>query len=181
MIAFYLISLLAFAAYVAVLLCKYGVPASISEGYYLIPGKWGPMAFAGFALFTALPMLVFWLSITDGTITQFLAFLSCAPLLFVGAAGAFRSIDITRRVHFIAAAICGVCSQIWIACNTWMWIASIVLFAAAFVLSRKYKGVRADKDWGSAFMVEGSSLLFFAEMAAFMAIYIAILYDTLIG
>lgn len=174
MITFYLLSLCAFAAYVVVLLCKFGVPASISEGYYLIPGKWGPMAFAAFAVLTAFPMLVFWLTITEGAATQCLAFLSCAPLLFVGAAGAFRGFEMTRRVHYVAAAMCGVFSQLWIALNGWMWIASIVLFVAAFILSRRYKGVRGNGTPGSA-------LLFFAEMAAFVALHVALIVYYLVG
>lgn len=173
MIAFYLLSLCAFAAYVAVLLCKYGVPTSTSEGYYLIPGRWGQIAFAAFAVLTAFPMLVFWLTITAGTATQCMAFLSCAPLLFVGAAGAFKGFEMTRRVHFVAAALCGVFSQLWIAINTWMWIVSVVLFVAAFVLSRKYKGVKADGSRGNA-------LLFFTELAAFAATYAALLSYVLI-
>ncbi len=111
--------------------------------------------------------MVFWLEISPDT-RRFLVFLGCAPLGFVGAAGAFKEIDLTGRVHFIAAGISAVASQMWIALNGWWWIGSLVLLAAAGVMTWKFRGRDAEYNTRSAW-------LFWLELAAFLSVYLAIL------
>ena len=167
MIAFYILSLVVFTAYVAAILGRYGVPTSISESYYLMPKKYGGPFFNGFCLLAAVPLLVFWLDLSPEK-WQFLVFLSCAPLTFVGAAGAFKEIDLTGKVHFVSAGASALFSQLWIVLNTRWWIASLILLALALILNRLVKGKDATGQTRNAW-------LFFVEMAAFLGIYIALL------
>ena len=167
MIALYLASLAMFVAYIAAILCRFGVPASISESYYLWSGKSGKPLFYGFCVLTALPLLIFWLEISPEQ-GLFLVFLACAPLAFVGAAGAFKEIDLTGRVHFASAGISALASQLWIMINTRWWIGSLALLVIAFVVEWKIKGRDANGYTVSAW-------LFFVEIAAFLSVYIALM------
>ena len=167
MIAFYISSLVVFAAYIAAILWRFGVPVSISESYYLWSRGRGRWLFNGFCLLVAIPLMVFWLEISP-PVWQLLVFLGCAPLGFVGAAGAFKEIDLTGRVHFISAGISAVASQMWIALNGWWWIGSLVLLAAAGVMTWKFRGRDAEYNTRSAW-------LFWLELAAFLSVYLAIL------
>ncbi len=167
MITLYLFSLAVFAAYLLAVVRRFGVPTSISESYYLWPRGRGRWLFNGFCLLTALPLMAFWLE-TGPDVWRFLVFLACAPLGFVGTAGAFKEVELTRPVHFGAAGISAVASQAWIALNGWWWIGSLVLLAAAVVLTRRIRGRDATGTTRSAW-------LFWLELAAFTSVYIAVL------
>jgi hypothetical protein len=167
MIALYLFSLAVFIAYVVAVVRRFGVPTSISESYYLWPRGLGQWMFNGFCLLTALPLMVFWIEISSD-VWRFLVFFACAPLGFVGAAGAFKEINLTGRVHFGAAGVSALASQAWIAINGWWWIASLVLLAGAMVMTYR--------RWGrDATGVVRSAWLFWVEGAAFLSVYIAVL------
>ena len=160
-----MISILAFSGYLTAALCRFGVPTSVSETFYMWPAKYGKHLFFGFCLLVSVPLMIFWLDCSEGTL-QFLIFFACAALAFVGVAAEFKGISLTRNVHYVAAGVCALCSQLWIALYTWWWIASIVLMIGAAILTRKIKGVDASGKKGSAAM-------FFFEVAAFLAAYIA--------
>jgi len=165
MIAF-IISLVAFLAFNVAIFARYGMPTSVSESCFLMPERYGRHLFFLFCVLTALPLLIFWLDVYTGPL-QFLAFFSCAGLMFVGAAAEFKQIGLTRNVHFGGASICAICSQLWVTFTSHWWIASVVLFIAAGILSWRFKGVDADGQTHSAW-------LYFFEMAAFLSIYIAL-------
>lgn len=173
MLAFYLISLAVFIGFIALIIVRYGVPTSVSESYYLLPKGVGQSVFYAFCVLVALPLLMYWLQITAGTTFQFLVFFTCAPLIFVGAAGAFKSFKLTNKVHYIAAAICGTCSQLWIVLNSAGWILIIagLIFAAAVALAYKIKGVDANYNVTG---LKKNATIFFLEMAAFVNTYIAV-------
>lgn len=85
------------------------VPVSLSESYYAL-GRYGwvfQLLLAG-ASFTLLPV---WISVTDNG-HEWMAFLSCAALLFVAAAPCFR-MEMEGKVHYTAAAVCCVCAVLW--------------------------------------------------------------------
>lgn len=166
MIGFYITSLAVFVAYVAWVLVRYGVPTSISESYYLMPPKWRVPAFYGFTIFTAVPLLIFWLEHSAGT-AQYLVFLACASLAFVGAAGGFKE-RFAARVHFAAAALCAALSQVWIVIYTPLWWVSAGALIAAVILTALCPGIDGDDNKRSAW-------LFFVELAAFGSVYICLL------
>lgn len=84
-------------------------PESISATYYML-GKRGwifqtVMILVGFLLMPA------WISIAKEQ-HIFLAFLSCASLMFVAAAPAFR-LELEGKVHYASAAVCCTCAVFW--------------------------------------------------------------------
>lgn len=96
------------AAYIGCSMIK-GVPESLSATYYTL-GRYGwvfqvMMAILGVMLFTV------WFPLCDASL-QCLAFLSCASLLFVAAAPAFR-LELEGKVHYGSAIVCCVCAVLW--------------------------------------------------------------------
>ena len=74
-------------------------PESLSATYYLWP-KWvfpTVMTLVGFS------MLPVWLDATDGSNLQFLSFLSCISLIFVGNAPDYRNDKGEYKVHMVCA------------------------------------------------------------------------------
>lgn len=144
-----------FIIYITGILVHYGVPTSVSETYYLLPKKFR-LIFTVFC-WSVCAILPAWLDISQEN-TQFLAFLSCAGLAFVGAAAAFKQ-ELTNTVHYISAAICAICSQLWIFISTNLWWLSLALLVP------------------SAFMMikDRQNALFWAEMWAFISLLVILL------
>ncbi|KAA6307377.1 hypothetical protein EZS27_040955, partial [termite gut metagenome] len=113
MITLFFISLIAFALGLSFITLKYGIPASISESYYLLPKKINAPVFYGWTILVALPLVIFWLDISEGT-AQPLVFFGCALLGGVGVAAQFKDKGQTKNIHFICAALCALLTQIWI-------------------------------------------------------------------
>lgn len=108
-----IISFLVFLAYLVGTVKTFGLPASISDTYYLLERRRKGLGwlFTAFCWIVAGTLLPAWL---DGTPTayQFTAFLSSAGLLFVGAAPQFK-LSLTGWVHYGAAALCGTSAVLW--------------------------------------------------------------------
>lgn len=85
------------------------IPESISAIYYALGmrGWLFQLCMASVSL-TLLPV---WLSVSSEH-TQWMAFLSCASLLFVAAAPSFR-LEMEGRVHYCSAVVCCVCAVLW--------------------------------------------------------------------
>lgn len=86
-----------------------GVPESLSATYYKL-GKHGWLFQAVMFLLGFLLFLV-WSQLGSDNHTS-LVFLSCASLLFVAAAPAFR-LSLDGAVHYTSAVICCVCALLW--------------------------------------------------------------------
>lgn len=54
-----------------------------------------------------------WLEATEGSNLQFLSFLTCAAIMFVGAAPNFKGIGVENVVHIVSAVIAAVCAMLW--------------------------------------------------------------------
>lgn len=134
MIGLSIIAALLFVVMLCVVINKYGVPDMVSSIYYLM-GKKGWVFQMVMILFGML-MMVCLLDCEKGV--QCLAFLSCAGLMFVGAAPRFMNED--RGVHKAAATICAMAGIGWcLSANFVMTIAAIV----AYVIGIAYiKGLR---------------------------------------
>lgn len=132
-----------YVAYNAVSLAIFEVPESLSNTYYLYKEKWNKgwlfclMMFAVVAL-----MMPAWISLSEGSNFQFLAFLAPASIMFVGSAPRFKDSQLESRVHTISAIIAAVCSLLWVALVTpywWVmliWLGFIVL---ASIFTSSYK------------------------------------------
>ena len=172
MIFVYLYSLIAFVAYITVLVVKFRIPCSISDSANLF--KNGRIVFyLGFLNFI-IPMLIYWLDKTAGQTFQFLVFLSCAALCFTAITGNYRHDKTEMKIHTIATIICAVLSQIWI----WVYIPgsyiTLPIIALAYVIGLFIPGAfRLGKDGDVVYNVNNSSI-FFAEMALFIIAYVCI-------
>ena len=134
MIGLSIIAALLFVVMLIVVIEEYGVPEMVSSIYYLL-GKSG-WVFQVVMMSVGMLMLMCLLDCEKGV--QCLAFLSCAGLMFVGAAPRFMNED--RGVHKAAATICAMAGIVWcLSANFVMTIAAIV----AYVIGIAYiKGLR---------------------------------------
>jgi hypothetical protein len=166
MITLFFISLIAFVAGLTCITLKYGIPSSISQSYYLLPKAISLPVFYGWTILVALPLVIFWLDISEGTI-QALIFFGCALLVGVGTAAPFKDKG-THKVHFICAGLCALFTQIWIFVYTPFWIFSLSLAGLFAAFGYKTSGTLENGKTAK------NSLTFFLELAAFLSIYIGV-------
>lgn len=138
-----IIATVIFVAYDAVAIVLFGIPESLSNTYYLWKERnekgwlFCLMMYAVVAL-----MMPAWISLSEGSNFQFLAFLAPASIAFVGTAPRFKDSQLESRVHTVSAIIAAVCSLLWVALVTpywWvmlMWLGFIALFS---ILTSSYK------------------------------------------
>lgn len=87
-----------------------GIPESLSSTYYgLKDDGW---MFQLLCIGVGFGLLPVWLDACEGEY-EFLAFLSCGGLMFVGAAPMFR-LKLDGIIHYSAAAVCCVCAIFWL-------------------------------------------------------------------
>lgn len=150
------ISFIIFIAYVSSMIVMFGIPASISDTYYLLERKrrglgWLFTAFSWGVAFTLLPA---WLDMTPQAY-QFLPFLAAAGLAFVGAAPQFK-LSLTGPVHYVGAAACCLSAGAWVALSGAWWT-----LPAAYAV---FLGVASfDHKW-----------MFWIEIAAFVSVFLSI-------
>lgn len=155
-----------YVAYNTICLALFGIPESLSNTYYLYKEKSNKgwlfplMMYAVVAL-----MMPAWITLSEGSDFQFLAFLAPAAIAFVGTAPAFKSDDLENVVHTTAAIVAAICSLAWVAVITPYWWMILVWFgfiALAAILTSSYK----------------SCLVYWLEQVAFGATFTsAILYS----
>lgn len=151
-----IISLILLTAYIAYAVIYCGMPSSLSDTYYQLEKhdrKKGLFQIA--MILPAFLLLPAWLECSMENI-QFLAFLSCGGLIFVGAAPCFK-LELDGKVHYASAAVCGFSAVLWVILSG-MWYIPLVAFAIAIYLMIKYK------NW-----------MFWVECAAFLSTYLAVL------
>jgi len=162
-----LISIAIFCVYMGAILAVYGIPASVSETFYLLPRgrRWLFTAFCwGVAVIVA-P----WLDATPEP-WQFLAFLSVGGLCFVGTAAQFKE-QFVARVHFAGAGVCAAASQLWIFIVPGLWWVSVAcLLAAAGACLGLW--LRASRRAGRP---QFANVVFWGEMWAFVSLFVSIL------
>lgn len=138
-----IIATVIFVAYNAVSLANFGVPHSLSMTYYL----WKEQSNKGY-LFCVMMyavvalMMPAWITMSEGSIFQFLAFLAPASIAFVGTAPAFLSSDLENRVHTVSAIIAAICSILWIILVTQYWRVIVIwagFVALAAIFTSSYK------------------------------------------
>jgi len=163
-----ILSIAILAAYITGMICKYGIPDSVSETFLLMPKKTRQLfTLFCFALGLLMAPVMFELSID--TFSRICSFFTVGGLLFVGAAAEYKQ-ELTRTVHFIGAGAAIIGSQGWIFHNTGLWWVSLIcLFVAAFF--GVYIWFRTE---GTAFRnrtaLPPTNLLFWLEMAAFVSL-----------
>lgn len=138
-----IIATLIYVAYNAVSLTYFGVPHSLSMTYYL----WKEKANIGYLFPCMMYMVVAfmmpaWITLSEGSNFQFLAFLAPASIAFVGTAPRFKDSQLESRVHTVSAIIAAACSLAWVALLTPYWVAIpiyVVFEGAKAFFSKTYK------------------------------------------
>lgn len=167
MIGVVLFSIGIFVCYLGCIIYKYGVPSSVSESFYLLPKKYNWL----FTIFCwgVASIIAPWLESSAET-WEFLSFLSCAGLVFVGTAAAFKE-DFVRQVHYVAAAICAVCSQLWIILDTDLEWISILVFVLVGCLGYWHWLKRGGKGDSRV----SKNVTFWVELWAFVSLFVVML------
>lgn len=138
-----IIATIIYVAYNAISLANFGVPHSLSITYYL----WKKDSNKGYVFSlmmyaVVMCMMPAWITMSEGSDYQFLAFLAPAAITFVGTAPRFLDTDLENKVHSIAALIAAVCSLAWVVLVTpywWLILVWLGFVAIASVLTSTYK------------------------------------------
>ena len=150
-----------FILYTIISLCIFKtIPYSLSNTYYMYKEKkeWLKYLFPIVMFLTSGFLLPAWLEATEGSVWQFLSFLTCASIMFVGAAPNFKDTNIESKIHEIAAICAAVFSILWsiIVVGSWEFIIMWLLyFIAIALLTDTLK----------------KSYIFWLEMAAFISLF----------
>lgn len=138
------------------MIVAFGIPASISDTYYLLERKRRGLGwlFTAFCWGVSLTLLPAWLGMTPEAY-QAVPFLSAAGLMFVGAAPQFK-LPLTGPVHFVAAGVCCVGAGLWVALSG-VWWTLPAAYAAGLALAA------VDHRW-----------MFWIEIAAFASVFLSI-------
>lgn len=132
-----------YVVYNAVAIAIFGVPDSLSNTYYLWKEKNGKgWLFCLMMYLVVALMMPAWISLSEGSNFQFLAFLAPASIMFVGTAPRFKDGDLENKVHTISAIIAAACSLLWVMLVTpywWVLLIWLGFIALASVLTSSYK------------------------------------------
>ena len=132
-----------YVAYNAFSLAIFGVPESLSNTYYLYKEKWNKgWLFCLMMYLVVALMMPAWITLSEGSNFQFLAFLAPASIAFVGTAPRFKDGDLENKVHTISAIIAAACSLLWVAMVTpywWVMLIWLGFIALAAILTSSYK------------------------------------------
>lgn len=156
MIYLYLLSLILLTIYIMYAVRMCGVPWSLSDTYYQLKKRNRPAwLFQMAMIIPAMLLMPVWIDRSTDDL-QFLAFLSCGGLMFVGSAPLFKE-EFQGRVHYTGTVIAGLATILWV-CLSGMWWLPATTFPVAGIIMLKYR------KW-----------LFLAEMAAFVCAYAGVL------
>lgn len=132
-----------YIAYNTICLALFSIPESLSNTYYL----WKERCNKGW-LFPLMMYIVValmmpaWITLSEGSDFQFLAFLAPASIAFVGTAPRFKDSQLESRVHTVSAIIAAACSLLWVALVTpywWVMLIWLGFIALAAILTSSYK------------------------------------------
>ena len=154
-----ILAIVLLSLYVGSCIYLFGVPESLSVTYYLIEEKFPKYGrvFTVVMVLTVALVLPVWLDNSSES-TQFLAFLSCMGLLFVGAAALFRD-DFDRNIHRVAAGLSAVAALTWLSLAG-LWYLPVIFLGIHYIYTAK----AGKKNW-----------VFLAEMAVFLSLLIGLL------
>lgn len=158
------IAFIVYLIYNCVAVKMFGVPKSLSMTYYLFEEKKKKLGivFPIMMLGIAFLLLPAWLEISALSNLQFTAFLAAGGIMFTGAAPAFQSSSLEKKVHTGSAVVAAIFATLWVifVANMWYMIALwlIIILSTAFA-SCTFK----------------SSYIYWFETVAFMATFTSIL------
>ena len=125
-----------YVAYNAISLANFGVPQSLSMTYYLWKEKLNKGYLFPCMMYAVVAfMMPAWISLSEGSNFQFLAFLAPMSIAFVGTAPKFKNDKLEGNVHSISAVIAAVCSLAWVALVTPYWWVILIWFGLIAIAS----------------------------------------------
>ena len=132
-----------YLAYNAICLALFSIPESLSNTYYLWKEKNGKgWLFCLMMYLVVALMMPAWITLSEGSNFQFLAFLAPASITFVGTAPRFKSGGLENKVHMTSAYIAAACSLLWVALVTpywWVMLIWLGFIALASILTSSCK------------------------------------------
>ena len=132
-----------YLVYNAICLALFSIPESLSNTYYLWKQKNGKgWLFPLMMYAVVILMMPAWITLSEGSNFQFLAFLAPASIAFVGTAPRFKSGGLENKVHMTSAYIAAACSLLWVALVTPYWVTIpiyVVFEGAKAFFSKTYK------------------------------------------
>lgn len=161
------LSLAIITSYVGVMIFRNGIPYSISDTFYSLDHK----VWFGFSMISSALLLMPAILERTPESYQFLAFLMCAGLCFVGVAPNFKA-GLDRPVHIVATTIAALCSQTWVTLTQpWLLLVWIAWLA--------YVGIRLRQVWAGTWWYSFVKYkpLFCAEVIAFGMVYLSLFFE----
>ena len=132
-----------YVVYNAIAIAIFGIPESLSNTYYLWKERNGKgYLFCLMMSAVVAFMMPAWLTLSEGSTFQFLAFLAPMSIAFVGTAPKFKDDKLEGNVHSVSAIIAAACSLLWVALVTPYWVAIpiyVVFEGAKAFFSKTYK------------------------------------------
>lgn len=155
-----------FVIYNIVAISLFDIPKSLSDTYYLYNNKCNKGWLFSLMMYTVVALMMpAWISLSEGSDFQFLAFLAPAAIIFVGTAPRFKDFELENKVHMTSAYIAAACSLLWVAIVTpywWIIIIWLGFIALTSFITSTYK----------------TCLVYWLEMIAFGATFTsAIMYS----
>lgn len=168
------ISFLIFIVYNAVAIKLFGIPWSLSKTYYLYEEKKKGLGwiFTIFMWTMAFTMVPGFLTVSDAvgpwmSYFTFLAFITVAGIVFVGAAPRYRE-DLESDVHMTAAKICTAAAILWCFLVCWnIWWVPICAAAIPALIATCTKTWKSARDY-------------WVEMLAFFATFGTIIGECIV-
>lgn len=131
-----------YVVYNAIAIAIFGVPESLSNTYYLWKEKNGKgWLFCLMMYLVVALMMPAWITISEGSNFQFLAFLAPASLMFVGTAPRFKDFSLENKVHTYSAYLAAACSLLWVGLVTpywWVILIWIGLISGVLTITKTY-------------------------------------------
>jgi hypothetical protein len=131
-----------YVAYNAIAIAIFGVPESLSNTYYLWKEKNGKgWLFCLMMYLVVALMMPAWITISEGSNFQFLAFLAPASLMFVGTAPRFKDFSLENKVHTYSAYLAAACSLLWVGLVTPYWWVILIwlgLISGVLAITKTY-------------------------------------------
>lgn len=131
-----------YVVYNAIAIAIFGVPESLSNTYYLWKEKNGKgWLFCLMMYIVVALMMPAWITISEGSNFQFLAFLAPASLMFVGTAPRFKDFSLENKVHTYSAYLAAACSLLWVGLVTPYWWVILIwlgLISGVLTITKTY-------------------------------------------
>lgn len=111
-----------YLAYNAICLALFGIPKSLSDTYYLWKARNGKGWYFSLMMYAVVALLMpAWITMSEGSDFQFLAFLAPAAIAFVGTAPRFKDTTLENHVHMTSAYLAAAFALAWVALVTPYW------------------------------------------------------------